>query len=103
MDLRIGEITAPQLKAPGQIARGSNADAAEGAESFADYLNGALNQLSTAEKAAQDMATAFALGEPVEVHDVMLAFGKAELGLRLFLQLRNKVIEAYQEIMRMPV
>jgi len=103
MDLRIGEITAPQVKPAGQIGKESHADAAEGAKSFADYLSGALDQVSSAEKAAQEMGTAFALGEPIEIHDVMLAFSKAELGLRLFLQLRNKVIEAYQEIMRMPV
>ena len=46
---------------------------------------------------------AFAMGEPVEIHDVMLAFGKAETTMRLFIEMRNKVIETYQEIMRMPV
>jgi flagellar hook-basal body complex protein FliE len=103
MDLRIGEITAHELQPPGRLSKDSRPDAADAAKSFADYLYDAIGNVDLADKAAQDLGTAFALGEPVEVHEVMLAFSKAELGLRLFIELRNKVIEAYQEIMRMPV
>ena len=103
MDLRIGEIAEHQIQPPGRISTANQADAVEGAKNFADYLAEATSSVSASDKAAQDLGTAFALGQPVEVHDVMLAFSKAELNLRLFIELRNKVIEAYQEIMRMPV
>lgn len=43
----------------------------------------------------------FLAGEDVEVHDVVLATQKAELAFEMFLQVRNKVVQAYQEIMRM--
>jgi len=42
-------------------------------------------------------------GEEIELHQVMLAAQKAELALELTLTVRNKVVEAYQEIMRMQV
>ena len=44
-----------------------------------------------------------AAGEPVELHDVMIAMEEADLSLRLALQVRNKLVEAYQEIQRMQV
>ncbi len=103
MDLRIGEIAETTLQPPGKIGAGAKPDAVEGAKSFAEFLTDAVSNVNQTDQAASDIGTAFALGEPVEVHDVMLAFTKAELTLRLFIELRNKVIEAYQEIMRMPV
>jgi flagellar hook-basal body complex protein FliE len=103
MDLRIGELAATQLEPPGRISRGGSTDAIEGADNFAKFLNDAVANVSNAEHTAEDIGTAFALGEPVEVHDVMLAMSKADLTMRMFIELRNKVIEAYQEIMRMPV
>jgi flagellar hook-basal body complex protein FliE len=103
MDLRIGDISLQRPELPGKLGEQEASNAVTGAKTFADYLTDAVGKVSDADKAAQDIGTAFALGEPVEVHDVMLAYGKAELSFRLFLELRNKVIEAYQEIMRMPV
>ena len=44
-----------------------------------------------------------ASGEPVELHDVMLAQERASLGFELAVQVRNKLVEAYQDIMRMQV
>ncbi len=48
-------------------------------------------------------ARAFALGQAPSVHDTMIAMEKADLSLRLTTKVRNKVVEAYQEIMRMQV
>jgi flagellar hook-basal body complex protein FliE len=103
MDLRIGEPAVHHLTPPGRISQTGAPDAAESGKRFAEFLNDAVAHVSAAEKAAQDIGAAFALGEPVEIHEVMLAFEKADLTMRLFLELRNKVIDAYQEIMRMPV
>lgn len=71
--------------------------------SFADTLNQAIsnvNQLQkTADKAAQDLAT----GRTDNVAEVMIATEKADIGLKLMMQVRNKIIDAYQEIMKMQV
>ena len=42
-----------------------------------------------------------ATGESDSVHETMLALAKADLSLRVFMEVRNKVIDAYQEVMRM--
>jgi flagellar hook-basal body complex protein FliE len=44
-----------------------------------------------------------ALGEPVDVHQVMLALNEASNAVHLTLQIRGKVLEAYQELMRLPL
>jgi len=61
---------------------------------------GEVNDLSNeADKAAVDMAS----GDVEDVHKAMIAMQKAKLALDFTIQVRNKVIEAYQEIMRMQV
>ena len=78
----------------------ADATPAEVTESFADYLKKALDQVASAEQQVHRVNDLFIIGE-ADVNDVMLAAAKAELGLRLTAEIRNKVIEAYQEIMRM--
>jgi len=80
----------------------AEATPAEGTESFADYLKKALDQVAAAEQQVHRVNDLFIIGE-ADVNDVMLAAAKAELSLRLTAEVRNKVIEAYQEIMRMQI
>ena len=64
-----------------------------------EYL-GKVNQTQLqAEKLSQDLA----LGKNVDLHQVMMATEQASLALQLTIQIRNKIIEAYQEVMRMQV
>ncbi len=71
--------------------------------SFADTLKEAVNnvnQLSLdADKKAQELAT----GKTDDIAGVMIATEKADIALRAMVQVRNKIIDAYQEIMRMQV
>ncbi len=64
-----------------------------------DMLKDTNQQMLDADKAIE----AFAAGKIENVHDVMIATEKASLSFQLTLQVRNKVIEAYQELMRMQV
>ena len=73
------------------------------APGFADLLQQSLAQANRLEQQAQALDARLALGESVELHDVVLAAEKARLALDLVVQVRNKAIEAYQEIMRMQV
>ena len=72
-------------------------------KSFADTLQdaiGSVNELQkTSDKAMQNLAT----GRTDNVADVMIAAEKADIGLRLMVQVRNKIIDAYQEVMKMQV
>ncbi len=78
--------------------------APEGApETFSDLLAEAVSKIEEL-KGESDLATIeLALGRPVELHQVMLSSAKAQIALELFIELRNKLIEAYQEINRMPM
>jgi flagellar hook-basal body complex protein FliE len=71
--------------------------------SFMDVLGNALEGLSTQMTTADTLATKLAAGEPVDIHQVMVALETASIGLQTGLQVRNKVVEAYKEIMAMPL
>lgn len=71
-------------------------------EQFSGFLKDALNQVNTQEQEVQQLNESFLIGE-ADVHQVAIASQKAAIGLQLTSQIRNKVIEAYQEIMRMQV
>jgi flagellar hook-basal body complex protein FliE len=70
---------------------------------FSSVLSGALNGVDTLQKSAEAEIGRFLRGEGVDLHQVALAQQQAQLGFDLFLQVRNKVVQAYQEIMRMQV
>jgi flagellar hook-basal body complex protein FliE len=71
--------------------------------SFAGYLESAMAAVESLSKKASDLQAAFARGGVTDVHQVTIAAQEAEIALELVLAIRNKVIEAYQEIMRMTV
>ena len=71
--------------------------------SFRDILSDAIMSVNEQQRNYDTALHRFLLNEEVNVHDLMIAGEKARLSLELTLQIRNKVIEAYQEIMRMQV
>ncbi len=77
--------------------------AQQAAETFGRLLAQAVEDLNRVNAQANEAMARLAAGEPVELHDVMIAMEQADLSLRLALQVRNKLIEAYQEIQRMQV
>lgn len=76
------------------------AGAADIARQFGDVLEKAVENLDQQEKNVQKLNQQFIVGQLSDVHSLMIASEKAQLGLQLTVQVRNKVIEAYQEIMR---
>ncbi len=68
---------------------------------FGEVLQDFLGQVDGAQKRADSLVEKLALGEPVDTHQVMIALGEASNAVNLTLQLRNKAVEAYQELMRM--
>ena len=71
--------------------------------SFRDVLGDALDAVNDLQLNADKMTRALAAGEEKNIHDVMIAVEQVNLGIQLTMQIRNKVVEAYQEIMRMQV
>jgi flagellar hook-basal body complex protein FliE len=66
---------------------------------FTDSLNSVTGMTDSADKLAQGVAT----GQVNDVHSFTTAAAKAQLGVELTVSLRNRAVEAYQEIMRMQV
>ncbi|MFC4735600.1 flagellar hook-basal body complex protein FliE [Bacillus daqingensis] len=76
---------------------------AQASSSFSAWLNDAVGSLNETRTASENMTTAMARGEDVDLHQVMIAGQKASVALETTVEVRNKAIEAYQEIMRMQV
>ena len=74
---------------------------ASGGGDFRSVFEGAINRVEQGQKGAAASVDRFLSGEGEEVHETALAAERAELNFNLFLQTRNKVVSAYQEIMRM--
>jgi flagellar hook-basal body complex protein FliE len=75
----------------------------ENTRSFSDSLKSALGEANEALLKADGAAKDFASGKSGNLHDLMIAMEKAELQLRTISAVRNKVVEAYQEISKMQV
>jgi len=97
-----------QLRAAADIAAGkpaaADAASATGGADFQQILDGALKGVSGAQNEAQEMAKSFSAGDPnVNLQDVMVNLQKANLSFQQMVQVRNKLVTAYQEIMNMQV
>jgi flagellar hook-basal body complex protein FliE len=75
-------------------------DKTEGRSLFADLVLSKLDAVNNTVSASHNIVERYVTGEDVAVHDVMIAMGKAKSELQLMVEVRNKLLEAYQEIMR---
>ncbi len=76
---------------------------AAGGSSFGTVMANAVQTVDGAQKNAQASVQRFLNGEGEELHNVALQQQQAAITFDLFLQVRNKVVQAYQEVMRMPI
>ena len=75
-----------------------------GEADFAQALKSAIDQVSQAQQQAQSMAQDFSAGKPdVNLQDVMVNLQKANLSFQQMVQVRNRLVSAYQDIMNMQV
>ena len=75
-----------------------------GGTGFADALKSALQEVSNQQGKADDLAARFQLNDPqVSIEDTMLAMQGASLSFQALVQVRNRVVSAYQDIMNMQV
>lgn len=72
-------------------------------DDFARIIKDSIASVNARQVEADKAATGLATGEHNNIHEVMIKMEEAEISLRLMVQMRNKVVEAYQEIMRMQV
>lgn len=72
-------------------------------KTFSETLKDAVQNVNELQKAADKATQELATGRTDNVADVMIATEKADIALRVMMQVRNKIIDAYQEIMKMQV
>ena len=75
----------------------------KGGQEFGDVLKHAVENVNSMLHEAGRLEDAVARGESVNIHQAVIAGEKAGLSFRLLMQVRNKMIDAYQEVMRMQV
>ena len=106
MDTRGIDQMLSELRSVSQTAQNKPVEGGEaaGGVDFADVLNNALKDVSAAQKEARSMAQDFSAGDPnVNLQDVMVNLQKASLSFQQMVQVRNRLVTAYQDIMNMPV
>ena len=72
-------------------------------KTFFQFLTDSLNETNNLQKDAEKMDMALAAGKVDDISKVVVASEKAQIALNLTMSIRNKAVEAYQEIMRMQV
>jgi flagellar hook-basal body complex protein FliE len=70
---------------------------------FVETLKGLVGEVEQAQRAAEDAAKAYATGKSTDVTATMISMERASITLALMLQVRNRLLEAYQEIQRIQV
>jgi len=90
--------TTPTLPQPGTAA-----SSAGGQGGFTSALKDAIGQVEQMHSDAQQQESELLQGDRKDVHNVMIAVEKADIAFQLMMQVRNKIVNAYQEISRMQI
>jgi flagellar hook-basal body complex protein FliE len=93
-------IQKPDIDSANKLAESQNGQTGK---SFMETLQGMFQEVNAAQVNADTTTQKFVAGEPIQLHEVMMAVEKADIAIRTATAFRNKIVEAYQEIMRMPV
>ncbi len=102
MDSSIGAINALKLS-PDFADLKPTAEITSGHSNFASMLEKSLGDINELLNTADKKSTDLAVGRGENVHEAMIAIEKAETALKFVMQVRNKAIEAYHEVLRMQV
>lgn len=97
----------PQINGDMGINRGLNnlqVDTQNKVPSFGDLMTKAINNVNEVQQKSSAMATAYEKGVAgVDITDVMIASQKASVSFQAMVQVRNKLVEAYKDVMSMPI
>lgn len=102
-DMEINKVLS-QMRAMAAQLEPQTPEVADGKENFANVMADAVTRVSDAQATASQMATDFQTGATDQsVAEVMVAMQKASLSFQAMTEVRNKLVDAYQEIMNMPI
>ena len=92
-----------RLETPVPLQINGKQDTQKQEGSFGEMLSGAIGETGRLRNAADKAVSDLASGKATDIHQTMIAIEKASISFKLMMQVRNKVVEAYKEIMRTPV
>ncbi len=107
--MRIGSLPIPQpqelqqLLDSSRVAKPDASAAASGSPKFSNFLEGAIAEVNGKMQAADAEKTKLFTGETNNLHQAMISMQEASVAFSLMVEVRNKLVESYQEIMRMQV
>jgi flagellar hook-basal body complex protein FliE len=93
----------PELALPEMPEMAGPPEPARTGSDFAAWMQGEFEAVNARLVAADQGVRALASGVPVDLHRVMIDMEQAKLSLQLMLQVRNHVLEAYQDMVKMPI
>jgi len=93
--------TSPTLPMGGSSARSGVEPS--GAVGFGEFLRNAIGEVNAMQQESAQITDDFIAGRTDSIHEVMITAERASIALQLTLEIRNKVLEAYQEINRMQI
>ncbi|WP_432544571.1 flagellar hook-basal body complex protein FliE [Kineococcus sp. SYSU DK002] len=97
-----GTVSPVQARGVTGVGASSGVQSTPGTE-FASLLSGGLDKLQGLQSTSDDLAVKAATGDLTNVHDYMIASNEAQLATQLTVAVRNKAVEAFNEILRMQV
>jgi len=94
-------IQAPRPSTEGTL--GKPQDKTQGDRSFGDILKASIDEVNRLQGKANHAIEELTTGQTKNIHETMIALEKAEISFKLMIEVRNKILDAYQEVMRMGV
>lgn len=94
----IGNMPAVNTTSPGSAPKLS-----EGGKGFGEALKEAINEVNDLQVKADQSINDLSTGKVKDIHETMIALQKADVSFQTLMQVRNKIVESYQEIMRTQV
>jgi len=99
----MSEIKNINLLLPNKLSETTKQTSEKSDTSFSDILKKSIEQVNNAQLQANEAIKKAVSGENTDIHDTMIAIQKADVSLKLMMEVRNKLLEAYQDIMRTQV
>jgi flagellar hook-basal body complex protein FliE len=101
------EVQGPQMRGMdplgGRAERPGQSEGVDGEESFSGVFAESLNTVRGLQLDVKDKVRGMVMGEDVELHDVMIAGSKSEVAFNLMLEVRNKLVDAWEKLSRSAV
>jgi flagellar hook-basal body complex protein FliE len=101
--MKAGYISPEQIGIQLPSTKINQVKTSEEVESFGNLLQSFIQDVNNLQNNADQMVQKFALGQVEDVHQVVVATEEANIAFQLLLEIRNKLVDAYHELMRMGV